>query len=281
MIREEIETSRFQTFCDEKEKSTIPISVFFFCSKNAKSNLRHKRSFDAQIQNKDCVFDNTITKVQWSLIGQCNNYPFYCSQYQIQWKKSISSPPPLVLTLQPSQSTISFLHVLHMPFPLGNHSKYSQRWLLVVVVSMKYFCKLKSEYCSTTQNCLFKILSLSAEHWWSKSTQRAKHDFSRELEKTLSEESRRERESVCKISFLREEKENFFPNLEFREENENFFVKILTFENISRNENSILQLEIEKNGPFPLEIFSRSRISSMPGQGCQWSEVFQKIFLSL
>ena len=84
MIREEIETSRFQTFCDEKEKSTIPISVFFFCPKNAKSNLRHKRSFDAQIQNKDCVFDNTITKVQWSLIGQCNNYPFYCSQYQIQ-----------------------------------------------------------------------------------------------------------------------------------------------------------------------------------------------------
>jgi len=83
MIREEIETSRFQTFCDEKEKSTIPISVFFFCPKNAKSNLRHKRSFDAQIQNKDCVFDNTITKVQWSLIGQCNNYPFYCSQYQI------------------------------------------------------------------------------------------------------------------------------------------------------------------------------------------------------
>ena len=84
MIREEIETSRFQTFCDEKEKSTIPISVFFFCPKNAKSNLCHKRSFDAQIQNKDCVFDNTITKVQWSLIGQCNNYPFYCSQYQIQ-----------------------------------------------------------------------------------------------------------------------------------------------------------------------------------------------------
>ena len=64
MMREEIETSRFQTFCDEKEKSTIQISVFFFCPKNAKSNLRHKRSFDAQIQNKDCVFDNTITKVQ-------------------------------------------------------------------------------------------------------------------------------------------------------------------------------------------------------------------------
>ena len=94
--------------------------------------------------------------------------------------------------------------------------------------------------------------------------QRAKYDFSRELEEKLSEESRRERESVCKISFLREEKENFFPNLEFREENKNFFFKILTFENISRNENSILQLEIKKNEPFPLEIFSRSRISSMP-----------------
>ena len=84
----------------------------------------------------------------------------------------------------------------------------------------------------------------------------------------MIEESRRERESVCKISFLREEKENFFPNLEFREENENFFFKILTFENISRNENSILQLEIEKNEPFPFEIFSRSRISSMPAGRC-------------
>jgi len=86
------------------------------------------------------------------------------------------------------------------------------------------------------------------------------------LEEKFSEESRRERESVCKISFLREEKENFFPNLEFREENENFFFKILTFENVSRYENSILQLKIEKNGPFPLEIFSRSRISSMPAK---------------
>ena len=74
----------------------------------------------------------------------------------------------------------------------------------------------------------------------------------------------REENLVCKISFNREEKENFFQNLEFREENENFVFKILTIENISRNEHSILQLEIEKNGPFPLENFSRSRISSMP-----------------
>ena len=78
----------FKLFVTRKKNSPttirIPISVFFFCPKNAKLNLRHKRSFDAQIQNKDCVFDNTITKVQWSLIGQCNNYPFYCSQYQIQ-----------------------------------------------------------------------------------------------------------------------------------------------------------------------------------------------------
>ena len=59
----------------------------------------------------------------------------------------------------------------------------------------------------------------------------------------MSEESRRERESVCKISFFREVKENFFQNLEFREENENFFFKILTFENISRNENSILRAQ--------------------------------------
>ena len=60
------------------------------------------------------------------------------------------------------------------------------------------------------------------------------------------------------------EKRNFLQNLEFREENKNFVFKILTIEIISRNEHSILQLEIEKNGPFPLEIFSRSRISSMP-----------------
>ena len=57
---------------------------------------------------------------------------------------------------------MSFLHVLHLPFPLGNHSKYSQRRLLVLVVSMKCFCRLKSEYCSTTQNCLFKICSLTS-----------------------------------------------------------------------------------------------------------------------
>ena len=49
----------------------------------------------------------------------------------------------------------------------------------------------------------------------------------------MSEESRRERESVCKI---------------------------LTFESISRNENSILQLEKKMD-----HFLSRSRISSMPG----------------
>ena len=103
--------------------------------------------------------------------------------------------------------------------------------------------------------------------------QRAKYDFSRELEEKLSEESRRERESVCKISFLREEKDKFFPNLEFREENENFVFKILTIETISRDQHSILQLEIEKNGPFPLEIFSRSRISSMPGRAISAEEL--------
>ena len=70
----------------------------------------------------------------------------------------------------------------------------------------------------------------------------------------------------------------FFPNLEFREESENFFFKILTFESISRNENSILQLEIEKNGPFPLEISSRSRISSMPAKRLDMEICMQLFF---
>ena len=82
--------------------------------------------------------------------------------------------------------------------------------------------------------------------------------------------NREEKENLfAKSHSFEKRKRIFFPNLEFREENENFFFKILTFENISRNENSILQLEIEKNGPFPLEIFSRSRISSMPDRDGQ------------
>ena len=95
----------------------------------------------------------------------------------------------------------------------------------------------------------FRVREENKNFCWSKATQIAKYDFSRELEKTLSEESRRERESVCKISFFREVKENFFQNLEFREENENLFFKILTIENITRNGNYI--------------VLSRSRISSM------------------
>ena len=74
----------------------------------------------------------------------------------------------------------------------------------------------------------------------------------------------REENLFAKSHSIEKRKRNFLQNLEFREENENFVFKILTIENISRNEHSILQLEIEKNGPFPLEIFSRSRISSMP-----------------
>ena len=59
---------------------------------------------------------------------------------------------------------------------------------------------------------------------------------------------------------IEKRKRNFLQNLKFREENENFFFKILTFESILRNENSILQLEIKKMDHF----LSRSRISSMP-----------------
>ena len=53
------------------------------------------------------------------------------------------------------------------------------------ILSLKCFCWLKLEYCSTTQSCLFKILSLSAKHCWSKSNQIAKYDFSPELEEKL------------------------------------------------------------------------------------------------
>ena len=63
----------------------------------------------------------------------------------------------------------------------------------------------------------------------------------------------------------RRERESFFKILNFERRTRIFFLKILTIENISRNEHSILQLEIEKNGPFPRKIFSRARISSMPG----------------
>merc|ERR1712015_137002 len=83
----------------------------------------------------------------------------------------------------------------------------------------------------------------------------------------------------AKYHSIEKRKRNFLQNLEFREENENFVFKILTIENILRNQHSILQLEIEKNGPFPLEFFSRSRISSLPvkegdgrkeGKGANW-----------
>ena len=122
------------------------------------------------------------------------------------------------------------------------------------------------------------LLSLSAKHCCSKSNHTVKHNFSPELEEKLREESRgeteffsqnfdsREENLFAKSHSIEKRKRNFLQNLEFREENENFVFKILTIENISRNEHSILQLEIEKNGPFPLEIFSRSRISSMPDQ---------------
>ena len=65
----------------------------------------------------------------------------------------------------------------------------------------------------------------------------------------------------AKSHSIKKRKRNVLQNLEFREENENFFFEILTIENISRNEHSILQLEIEKKDHF----LSRSRISSMPG----------------
>ena len=59
MIREEIETSRFQIFRDEKEKFTYHQSHFYFCFFCPKK----RKSSDAQFQNTDCVFDNTITLV--------------------------------------------------------------------------------------------------------------------------------------------------------------------------------------------------------------------------
>ena len=74
----------------------------------------------------------------------------------------------------------------------------------------------------------------------------------------MREESRGETEFVSQTFDSQEEnlfakshsiekrKRKFLQNLEFREENKNFFLKILTIENISRNEHSILQVEIEK-----------------------------------
>ena len=103
------------------------------------------------------------------------------------------------------------------------------------------------------------LLSLSAKHCCSKSNHTVKHDFSPELEEKLREESRGETEFFFSQNFDSQEenifakshsiektKRNFLQNLEFWEENENFVFKILTIENISRKEHSILQLEIEK-----------------------------------
>ena len=73
------------------------------------------------------------------------------------------------------------------------------------------------------------------------------------------------REYVCRMQ--RRDREIFFRISNFeRNFEKNLFFKILTIEKISRNEHSILQLEIKKTGPFPLKISSRSRISSMPAQ---------------
>ena len=54
----------------------------------------------------------------------------------------------------------------------------------------------------------------------------------------------REENLFAKSHSIEKRKRNFLQNLEFREENENWFFKILTIENILRNENSILQFKI-------------------------------------
>ena len=97
----------------------------------------------------------------------------------------------------------------------------------------------QSEYCSTTQNCLFKILSLSAKYCWSKSNQKAKYDFSPALEEKLREESRGKTDFFLskfwlsrKSHSIEKRKGNFLQNLEFQEENNNLFFKILTIEDL-------------------------------------------------
>ena len=65
----------------------------------------------------------------------------------------------------------------------------------------------------------------------------------------------REENLFAKSHSIEKRKRNFLQNLEFREENENFVFKILTIESISRNEHSILQLEIEKMDHFPSRFF--------------------------
>ena len=136
----------------------------------------------------------------------------------------------------------------------------------------KCSCWLKLKYCSTTQtyfpflqntaaqNPTIQLNMISHQNWkrnWGKNQEEKLSFFSQNFDSW-------EENLFAKSHSIEKRKRNFLQNLEFREENENFVFKILTIENISRNEHSILQLEIEKNGPFPLEIFSRSRISSMP-----------------
>ena len=94
----------------------------------------------------------------------------------------------------------------------------SQRRLLVVV-SMKCFCWLKKEYCSTTQNCLLEILSLSAKHCWSKSTKIANLDFSRELEEKLRGKIERRKWTFLSQNFESWEENMFAKSHSFEKRN--------------------------------------------------------------
>ena len=82
LVREENEN-----FCKKIEKSAI-ISLMWkregFFSSWRESEIHLPPipipflSSNVQIQNKDCVLENTITEEKWSFIGQCNDYPLYC-----------------------------------------------------------------------------------------------------------------------------------------------------------------------------------------------------------
>ena len=97
---------------------------------------------------------------------------------------------------------------------------------------------------------------ISHQNWkrnWGKNREEKLSFFSQNFDS-------REENLFAKSHSIEKRKRNFLQNLEFREENENFVFKILTIEIISRNDHSILQLEIKKMDHF----LSRWRISSMP-----------------
>ena len=189
----------FFSFWQESEIHLPPIPIPFLSS-------------NVQIQNKDCVLENTITEEKWSFIGQYNDYPLYCF--------SVVQP----LKIFPQKALVGSLHEV---------------LLFILLVKINQNSKLRF---------LPRIgREVEGKNW------KEKVNFS------LSKFWILRREYVCKISFIWEEK--FF----FKISNSERRTRI--FSSKSWQSRLYREMKIQFSSAretFPLEIFSRSRISSMP-----------------